>query len=390
VTETDLDDRIYRLNPAYRFVGRSRLPPRALRRLGLDRLDPQYAGVLIPAAPDLPVKAVCARSAALLRGLRSPRPLPSAARRSLRSDPRALPLLVLDSVLELQCGDRFVTGAAASHMLALDPAPETAPTRIGRLSIDALRYAQELPVTSARELSDRLYFYNRAPASPAWAAKLETRDAVAHYIGIGAGQTCWKLLASEWVATDAGARSDWLAWHARARRDVVAPYKVYVSVDIADLPDAFALAVAAATEHRLPGFKIGCDLYGLQRPDKLVLYVATLGDLKRLSARLLIGLRGARPQGTPFTAAIDRAGLLSWGLDPVPVAGESTESVTSWRRSITDRLALALLAARSAGADALAAEPWQFALQRLRLDGVDPRTWTPAETNQRTPAHARN
>jgi hypothetical protein len=390
VTETDLADRIFRLNPAYRFVGRSRLQPKALRALGLDRLDPGYAGVLVPAAPDLPVKAVCARSAALLRGLLRPGPLRSAARRSLRSDPGALPLLVLDSVLELACGNRFVTGAAATHMLALDPAPAAAPTRIGRLSIDALRYAQELPVTSARALSDRLYFYNRAPASPAWAARLPTRDDVAHFIGIGAGETCSKLLASDWVATDAGAHCDWLAWHARARLRVVAPYKVYVSVDIADLPDAFALAVAVASEHGVPGFKIGCDLYGLQRPDKLVLYVATLRDLKRLCARLLIGLRGARPQGTPFTAAIDRAGLISWGLDPVPDAGTSSESVTSWRRSITDRLALALLAARSAGRGALAVEPWQFALQRLRLDGVDPRAWTPAASNQQTPAHARD
>jgi hypothetical protein len=25
-------------------------------------------------------------------------------------------------------------------------------------------------------------------------------------------------------------------------------------------------------------------------------------------------------------------------------------------------------------------EPWQFALERLRLDGVDTATWTPVET----------
>jgi uncharacterized SAM-binding protein YcdF (DUF218 family) len=58
----------------------------------------------------------------------------------------------------------------------------------------------------------------------------------------------------------------------------------------------------------------------------------------------------------------------------------------SWRLWLTHRLARALLAARAARASgpttgstagATAAEPWQIALERLRLEGVSTETWTP-------------
>lgn len=47
----------------------------------------------------------------------------------------------------------------------------------------------------------------------------------------------------------------------------------------------------------------------------------------------------------------------------------------SWRFWVASRLALALVAARRTPAPEI--EPAKFALERIRLDGVDPRTWAP-------------
>ena len=46
----------------------------------------------------------------------------------------------------------------------------------------------------------------------------------------------------------------------------------------------------------------------------------------------------------------------------------------SWRLWVTNRLAVALVAARRDGA---AVEPWRYALARAELDGVDVATWAP-------------
>jgi hypothetical protein len=89
-------------------------------------------------------------------------------------------------------------------------------------------------------------------------------------------------------------------------------------------------------------------------------------------------LTGFPAHGVPFTAAIDASGLVSWGVDPprseAIVAWQERES---WRLWVTNRLAAALVSARNARSDGV--EPWQFAIERLRLAGVDPDSWTPTE-----------
>ncbi len=69
--------------------------------------------------------------------------------------------------------------------------------------------------------------------------------------------------------------------------------------------------------------------------------------------------------------------MLSWGVDPpdeeqmLPWMGRE-----SWRLWVTNRLAVALIAAGTNKEANL--EPWQFALRRLQFEGVDTRSWTPA------------
>jgi hypothetical protein len=79
----------------------------------------------------------------------------------------------------------------------------------------------------------------------------------------------------------------------------------------------------------------------------------------------------------PFTAEIAGGGLLSWGVDPPPAVGlgpAAGEGRMSWRLWLTHRLARALIAAVAA---AEAMEPWRFAIERLRLEGIDTDSWTP-------------
>ena len=47
----------------------------------------------------------------------------------------------------------------------------------------------------------------------------------------------------------------------------------------------------------------------------------------------------------------------------------------SWRVWVAQRLAWFLLGARRTGESGL--EPWRFALERVRLEGVDTETWAP-------------
>jgi hypothetical protein len=88
-------------------------------------------------------------------------------------------------------------------------------------------------------------------------------------------------------------------------------------------------------------------------------------------------LAGVAAQGVPFTSEIGGDGLLSWGMDPPQTAARSWNGRLSWRLWLTHRLARALISA-CRSPESSTAEPWRFALERLRLEGVDTATWTPA------------
>jgi hypothetical protein len=79
--------------------------------------------------------------------------------------------------------------------------------------------------------------------------------------------------------------------------------------------------------------------------------------------------------GVPFTASVTTDGLLSWGADP-PVLPSTNGTGTSWRMWVTEQLAGYIEVARNTERGEL--EPWQFALERLRLSGIDTDTWIPA------------
>jgi hypothetical protein len=96
-------------------------------------------------------------------------------------------------------------------------------------------------------------------------------------------------------------------------------------------------------------------------------------------------LEGMPVHGVPFTAEVTRDGLLSWGIDPPPATrAAAPENRGSWRFWVVNKLAEYLLTATTDGV----AQPWQFALDRLLVDGVDTDTWVPAGTLWDHPAAA--
>jgi hypothetical protein len=139
--------------------------------------------------------------------------------------------------------------------------------------------------------------------------------------------------------------------------------------------------VAATAEVGAPRFKVGSDAQGLLRSDKLIVYCSERSMLDALVERLLPLLRGVPAHGVPFTAALCSDGLLSYGIDPPPTAridGWSATGDRSWRMWIVRWLARTI--ERQRRDDPGHPKPWAYALDRLRLEGVDPSTWTPADS----------
>lgn len=386
----ELSSRPFRANPGYELVLFDRLPPDERRALAGLEQDPELYGVLRPGAPGLGLKSVDRETALLFLTLREPGPLPAYVRTAFgESAGRAIVRLVAEGVLEVEHGGAFLSGATALDRLRTERGgPEdTGRGRLAGLSIDALRHAQALALDDPLALSYRLYGFHRRPLTPGWKRRLPSSQAVRDYLALGAGGAARRALGAGWLEQQATRSGGWLSWQAAATLGggiggaglpgPAAPvWKLYISPTPEALPDCFAAIVEALTATRAWQLKVGSDAAGLLRPDKLVAYFPSFERLAEAAGRLAERLSGIAVHGVPFTAEVGGDGLLSWGVDPPASERRLPESGReSWRLWLTHRLARALLAARAT--PATAAEPWQIALERLRLEGVNTETWTP-------------
>jgi hypothetical protein len=325
-----------------------------------------FYGVLLGGGPP---KAVDPETALLLLSLQNPGSIPFYVRRKFgRSANQAIAELVLDDVLQVADGEAFVSGAAA-HAVIFDEAAarETNAHPLARLALNALRYAQRLPPMPHAQLAQRLYMYNTIPFSPRWERRLPDEAAVASWLGING----WMKRA--WERQHSPEGGGWISWRRRGVEPLKLPYKLYVSPRPEALSDAFRPVVDTLARHRVPSFKIGKDVHGVLRPDKLVCYLPDFAALEAVARSLKEPLAGCPAQGVPFTAPIDGQGLLSWGMDPPPEAQVfAAGQRESWRYWIAERLATTLQTA--AGGNIA---PWQYALDRLQLEGIDTEKWIP-------------
>lgn len=328
------------------------------------------------------VRVVDQDAARLFSSLRKPSRLPPYVLRRL--DKEAAPRvagLVLDGVLEIEHGGRFLSGVAAHSVFFDRSRLPTGRGRVALLSAAALAHAASLAGCDSKALAGGLYRYNSVPASPEWRCRLPTTGSVRAFL------RCDQLHSPAAVESRGDeapqSREGWLSWHSARAPGIPrsAPtYKLYVSPRGEYLPEALRAAMdLLGRRNGAVALKVGRDLYGVLRPDKLVAYFRSAEDLQAAARRLRGALGGMKAQGVPFTAAATADGLLSWGLDP-PANHRSPgwPGGVSWRSWLTHRLASFLVAARAAAATPVRAR--RFAVDRVSLDGVDSATWTPRST----------
>ncbi len=370
---------LFRANPLYELVLYDRLPAGERQAIADLAGAPGFYGLLKPLEGSAPgVKSVDRDTALLFLTLREPGPLPAYVRAALgEAAARTVTRLVADGVLQIENDGTFVSGSTAASLFAETGGRKDGSGRLAELSRAALRYGQALAVDDPIRLSWRLYTYNHCPLTPWWKRLLPSREAVERYLGIAAGGTCRKLLDRRWTPTGS---APWLSWRARSRgsaeisRPSTEPtWKLYVSPLPEALAEGFGAILEALAAGRASHFKVGADAAGLLRPDKIVAYFPSFDRLAEAAEVVTRRLDGAPPQGVPFTSEIGGDGLVSWGVDAAKEA--RWEDGESWRLWLTHRLARALLSARAAPAEGI--EPWRFAMDRLRLEGVDTDTWTP-------------
>jgi hypothetical protein len=353
------------------------LPPEhrvALDALGVD-CSAVCAVLLANATSDLPDKVVDGAAADLFVALRQPGPVPDGAGGVLAA-------LVLDHVLEVETADGYASGPSTYHLLSLPSIADVARTpagRLGRLSADAVAYAERLHLTDVNFLTARLYSYNCVPLSRRWARAYPDPSAVLDVVP--------RWLTKHWLGGEPDDGADWISWvrrgaHPEARSGDF-PYKLYVSPLIEDIPDVLSPLVGALTDSGAARFKIGADATGLLRPDKIVAYLVDAAELGRVADAVGDALEGAAPHGVPFSAELGGDGLLSWGGDPPHGDAPVGAAPESWRLSLCRRLAEYLVAGITAGPPPALpgrppGRPSEYALARLAIDGVDVRSFAPA------------
>jgi hypothetical protein len=382
----NLEEANFRANSKYELALFDRLPAVQQELLKDLQKDPNLYGILRPRESGVTgIKAVCRATALLYLTLQEPGRLPAYVKADYAERVHdSIAQLVLDGILEIETQGRFVSGAAAYEIIYGDgESSATAVGRIAQLSIEALKYAQALDLNDAVQLSERLYLYNRQPVSPEWKRRLPTPQALQDFLGIENGGLK-KLLARHWTKVpSAGLHDPWLAWNSRRPANTLPvsgiSYKLYVSPRGECAREAFQIMVEVLSDLRAPHFKIGNDVYGLLRPDKFVAYFGDYEALHNAAARLSSRLDNCPAHGVPFSAEITRDGLLSWGADPPErTHAPAWRGSESWRQWLTNRLATALLTAKATCSTTV--EPWQFALERLRFEGVNTDSWIPSET----------
>ena len=382
----------FRAAPHYELIPVSEIPPGQRSSLKEFQDEPDFYGVLRPRGGGTrTVKSVGRDAAELFRRLQEPGRVPEDVRRRLGEDgASAVASLVLDGILEMEWDGGFVSETGAFPVFFADEAdffdddPDVvASGRVAALSLEALRYADAHPESDPSALARRLYLFNTQPASPDWHRRFPTPHDVADFLELDRyGDTATLIQQEGSVAPSATQSMSWLRWRVageptgrEAGREV---FKLYVSPALESLPQALHAVAGVVGRPGISTVKVGKDVFGLLRPDKLIVYCSGLDVLHEAADELRGVLDGTPPHGVPFTAEIGGDGLLSWGIDPPAGEGASSwHGTVSWRRWVTDHLATAIVAARRADT---AVPPWRFALGRIQLEGVDPKTWTPPES----------
>ena len=377
-----LGEQTFRAGTEYDLVVFDRLAPQEQILLAELREDAGFYGILRPReGSGRTMRSVDRDTALLWLSTQAPGRLPFFVWEGVDHAvaTRRVTQLVLDGVLEIELEGAFVSGARALPVLG-PRENNRAAGRLNHLADEALRYGESLHLEDADELAARLYSYGAVPLSPTWTRRLRGSDEVLDFLAASPGTALHRDLASSFTHTPAQEDGAWMSWSKPSRRtpgptDPI--YKLYVSPQPEDLPRTFRelVQVLAGQDHLQ--FKVGASALGVLRPDKVVVYFESVELLQRAADLLATRLSSVAPQGVPFSAEIAGDGLLSWGMDPPRSARVlSWQDHDSWRLWVVRRLARAIVTAQSEPDGGAAAS--RYAVERLRLDGVDVDAWTPS------------
>lgn len=365
-----ITERRFRANPAFQLMAYDRLTPEGQAQLQPLVNSADFYGVLVNGAI---TKAVDPETALLVLTLQEPGVLPTYVRHRFgRTTNQAIARLVLDDILQISEGEQFLSGPAAHAIVYAPRAARQANSHpLVQLTQNALRYASKLPPMAHGELAHRLYIYNTMPRTAQWQQRLASPTAVATWLGVNG----W--MDNTWRRVDGDGTQGWMSWRNLRVEQRALPYKLYISPQPQQLAQVFRPIVEALGKQGVATFKIGKDVNGILRPDKMVAYLNDFEHLAATAQALQAVLAGCPAQGVPFSAPIDKQGIVSWGMDPPNAAqvfaGDKGES---WRYWLAQQLAAGL---QTAQLDAPAIEPWQYALDRLELDGIDTERWIPQQ-----------
>lgn len=266
---------------------------------------------------------------------------------------------------------------AASHA----GAPDTGEgTDIDCLSRRAIELAYHSAGTAAAELSARMYCYNRVPLSTRWTQQFGNEQAVLELLGLNPDGT-WQnmdpgLAVADRKRSPRGENGPTAAWRLWRIADAPAldatrqpTYKLYVSPVLADLPAVFAFVRGTLRHSGASMAKVGRDLPGLLRPDKLMIYFPALAAALAYGRHLRTSLTTEKAHGVPFTFQIGHTSLVSLGVDPP----QNPTANRSWRMVVTRHLAWAILQTRRIDPD----DPLPMIHDLLRQNDIDPCRWLP-------------
>ncbi len=384
----DLSAYRVRTSPAFRLVKHNSLSEPEQTALSTLTQDPDHYGVLVPrTSTSLGVLAVDNSTASMLKAQTTASVLPACVLAQVPNVNQSIARLVVDGIFEIEHTGRFFSGPSAHSLIFNTPWQQPSSEHVlASLSHRALRSAQSLTIDEPARMAAWLYACNSVPLNPHWARLFLNAARIEKTLGFNGCGEVSALLDAHYRCTQL---PHWTAWERRPGTSGFEPvdstrpnYKLYVSIHPASLIDVFSEIMRRIAESGVAAFKLGNDVHGVLRPDKLMLYFSDFESLEATAKLLQGALAGSRAQGVPFTAPIDDEGVLSWGLDP-----PSTERIAgwsggeSWRAWVVNRLARAVVRARAMGDDSTA---WLCALDRMRLEGINVDQWLPDRVHWNT------
>ncbi|MCF0041409.1 hypothetical protein [Dyadobacter fanqingshengii] len=372
----------FRSNPAFELIEQGNLNQQELHALADLSQDPEFFGVFRRKHTEAAGSAKLAYKevALLFYFLRNAGGLPQYFKSGYDDEVNlTMAKLILEGIFEIRVEQRFYSGSAAQHFIyEFQEQGRNRQHPLLELSSGAIRYAVQLNEVDTTSLASKLYAYNTVPLLFMPANALKTFEEVEAFLRIGKNEPLTQELLKNWNKHEPDRKYSWISWSRKQNRrhDVrLEPtYKIYISPVLEELPAVFEKAVRVLTGSDAFSFKIGMNREGLLRPDKFVAYFTEFDHLITAADRLGPVLKAHKAQGVPFTASLDDAGMLSWGMDSASDEILKNREGGSWRAAVTEKLAASISLSKTEKLNQ--EESVDFVLKKMMLEGVDTTTWT--------------